>query len=281
MKGVMIQGTASNVGKSLITTALCRLFSEKGYAAAPFKAQNMSNRTIQTEDGKEMSVAQAQQAEAAGLSPRAYMNPVVLKPSANHQTEVIFMGEGINAIDGNNYQMTYYNDAKQTIQSALEQLDRKHDLIFAEGAGSPVEMNLKAHDLANMAVAEMADVPVVLVTDIDRGGAFASVAGTLALLAEEERNRVKGLVINKFHGDVTSFASGSEWLEAYTGIPVLGVIPHIEHDLAEEDGFRTQEPSTDSAREKESTYDRLARHVEHYVDCQKLTAIVFGESHVH
>ncbi|WP_010530006.1 cobyric acid synthase [Lentibacillus jeotgali] len=281
MRGVMIQGTASNVGKSLITTALCRLFAERGYAAAPFKAQNMSNRTIQTEDGKEMSVAQAQQAEAAGLTPSVCMNPIVLKPSEDHRTEVIFMGETISTINGDDYQKIYYNEAKQTIQSALKQLDKRYDLIFLEGAGSPVEMNLKERDLANMAAAEMADVPVILVADIDRGGAFASIAGTLALLTAEERNRVRGLIINKFHGDVASFASGNEWLEAYTGIPVLGVVPYIEHDLAEEDGLSTPEFSSDDVMDKEATYEKLAKHVEKYLDWRKLLTIMLGEAHVH
>lgn len=281
MRGVMIQGTASNVGKSLLTTALCRLFAEKGYAAAPFKAQNMSNRTIQTEDGKEMSIAQAQQAEAAGLLPSEYMNPIVLKPSEDHQTEVIFMGEPVRTINGRDYQTIYYNEARKTIQSALEKLDEQYDLIFLEGAGSPVEMNLKAQDLSNMALAEMADVPVILVTDIDRGGAFASIAGTLALLEQEERNRVKGLVINKFHGDITSFTSGSEWLEAYTGIPVLGVMPHIEHALVEEDRLSSPEVVTANVTEKEATYTKLARHLENHLDWRKLLTIMLGDAHAY
>ncbi|ALX48558.1 cobyric acid synthase [Lentibacillus amyloliquefaciens] len=281
MRGVMIQGTASNVGKSLLTTALCRLFAEKGYAAVPFKAQNMSNRTIQMEDGKEMSIAQAQQAEAAGLLPSEYMNPIVLKPSEDHQTEVIFMGEPVRTINGRDYQTIYYNEARKTIQSALEKLDEQYDLIFLEGAGSPVEMNLKAQDLSNMALAEMADVPVILVTDIDRGGAFASIAGTLALLEQEERNRVKGLVINKFHGDITSFTSGSEWLEAYTGIPVLGVMPHIEHALVEEDRLSSPEVVTANVTEKEATYTKLARHLENHLDWRKLLTIMLGDAHAY
>ncbi|RYG72402.1 cobyric acid synthase [Lentibacillus lipolyticus] len=280
MQGVMIQGTASNVGKSLLTAALCRLFAEKGYSAAPFKAQNMSNRTIQTEDGKEMSIAQFQQARAAKLTPSVFMNPIVLKPSESFQTEVILMGEKINTISGGDYKKTYYNEARQTIQVALNQLDRQYDFIFLEGAGSPVEMNLKERDLANMTVAEMADVPVILVADIDRGGAFASIVGTLALLTQEERNRVKGLVINKFRGNIASFASGSEWLENHTGIPVLGVVPYVNHDLAEEDsmeGFDTPGAHTFHSTDNDATYEHLARQLEKHVDWEKLESLMLGE----
>lgn len=283
MKGVMIQGTASNVGKSLLTTALCRLLAKKGYAVAPFKAQNMSSRTILTEDGKEMSIAQAQQAEAANLMPSVFMNPIVLKPREDHQTDVIFMGENISTINGGSYQTAYYNKAKQTIQSALNQLHRQHDLIILEGAGSPVEMNLRDRDLTNMAVAEMADVPVILVDDIDRGGAFASIVGTLALLTQEERNRVKGLMINKYHGDVASFASGIEWLETYTGLPVLGVVPYIDHNLAEEDslyGLSISEAAMPNPS-NDNSYDILASHLEKHLDWPKLLTIMQGEAHAY
>src|SRR5699024_5615537 len=281
MRGVLSQGTAPKDGQSLLTTALGRLFAEKGYRAAPVTAQHMSNRTIQTGDGKVMSGAQAQQAEAAGLTPSVCMNPIVLKPSGDHRTEVIFMGDTISTINGSDYQKSWHNEAKQTIQSALKQLEKQFDFIFLEGAGSTVEMNLKARDLANMAAAAMADVPVILTADIDRGGAFASIVGTLALLGQGERQRVKGLIINKFHGDVTSFASGSEWLEAYTGVPVLGVIPHIEHNLLEEDSLSTQEVPADNEVEKEATYEKLARHVEKHLDSRKLLNIMLGETHAH
>ncbi|GGJ99512.1 hypothetical protein GCM10007063_22320 [Lentibacillus kapialis] len=281
MKGVMIQGTASNVGKSLLTTAMCRLFNKKGYATAPFKAQNMSNRTILTESGKEMSMAQAQQAAAAKLSPSVIMNPIVLKPSENHLSEVIFMGEKISTIHGGDYQTFYYKQARQTIESALKQLDAQYDLIFLEGAGSPVEMNLKARDLANMALANIANVPVILTADIDRGGAFASIVGTLALLEPEERSRVKGLLINKFHGDVTTFTSGSNWLETYTGIPVLGVIPYVDHNLADEDGLAASEGLTTTSMLNGADYEKLATHLEKYLDWKKLLTIMQGDTHAH
>ncbi|WP_255259755.1 AAA family ATPase [Lentibacillus sp. CBA3610] len=203
-----------------------------------------------------------------------------------HESDCLYtylrvLWETISTINGGDYQKCWHNKAKQTIQSALKQLDQQYDLIFLEGAGSPVEMNLKERDLANMAVAEMADVPVILVADIDRGGAFASIAGTLALLDQEERNRVKGLIINKFHGDVTSFALGSEWLETYTRLPVLGVIPYIEHDLAEEDSLSTQEVLTANVIEKDANYEKLAKRLEKHLDWRKLLTIMLGEAHVH
>ncbi|MBP1969969.1 adenosylcobyric acid synthase [Virgibacillus natechei] len=281
MKGMMIQGTASSVGKSILTTGLCRLFANKGYAIAPFKAQNMSGRSIVTRDGKEMSISQAQQAEAAGLPPSVLMNPVLLKPRENLQTEVMLLGEKRSIIPGQDYKQSYYDVAKQAIQGALNQLEQSYDFMLIEGAGSPVEMNLKDRDLANMAVAEMADVPVILVADIDRGGAFASIVGTLELLTTDERQRVKGLIINKFHGVVSSFASGREWLEDRTGISVLGVVPHTGHNLAEEDSVEGR--GTTEARsttDKPPDYDKLAEHLEAYIDWKKLLNIMTGENDV-
>lgn len=285
MKGIMIQGTASNVGKSLLTTGLCRLFANKGYAVAPFKAQNMSNNIFLAEGDKEMSIAQAQQAEAAKIIPSALMNPVLLMPHGNGQTEVVLLGEKEKIINGGDYKKSYYSLARQTILTALKQLHQQSELLVIEGAGSPVEMNLKDRELANMAVAEMADVPVILVADIDRGGAFASIVGTLELLTKEERNRVKGVIINKFRGDIDSFSSGIDWLEAYTGLPVLGVVPHVEHELAEEDSLselstqgKTSSPPI--AANKEVDYENLAAHLEKYLDWKRLQSIMLGEEHV-
>ncbi|MGP4106756.1 cobyric acid synthase [Virgibacillus sp. L01] len=284
MKGLMIQGTASNVGKSILTAGLCRLFAKKGYTITPFKAQNMSDQSVLTTDGKEMSIAQAQQAEAAYLDPSVLMNPILLKPREHGQTEVFVLGEKVDSIPGWDYRRSYYDLARQTTQEALNQHDQHSDFIFIEGAGSPVEMNLKDRDLTNMGVARMADVPVMLVTDIDRGGAFASVVGTLELLTQEERNRVKGLIVNKFHGDVSSFTSGREWLEAYTGIPVLGVIPHIDHNLAEEDSLKGLNNSkinstpSKSAGEKPD-YDKLAEHLESHMNWEKLLEVILGETY--
>ncbi|UJL46625.1 cobyric acid synthase [Virgibacillus sp. NKC19-16] len=281
MKGIMIQGTASNVGKSILTTGLCRLFANKGYDVAPFKAQNMSDRSVVTSDGKEISIAQAQQAEAASLAPSVLMNPVLLKPRENQQTEVILFGEKRSIVSGQDYKKSYYDLAREAIQDALNQLEQDYDLVLIEGAGSPVEMNLKESDLANMAVAEMAEVPVILVADIDRGGAFASIVGTLELLTSDERKQVKGIIINKFHGDVSSFATGREWLESYSGVPVLGVVPHIEHNLAEEDsvkGWCPQNETHPRPTDKQSNYDNLAEHLGAYIDWEKLLNIITGEN---
>lgn len=284
MKGLMIQGTASNVGKSILTAGLCRLFAKKGYTITPFKAQNMSNQSVFTTDGKEMSIAQAQQAGAAYLEPSVLMNPILLKPCEHGQTEVFVLGDKVDSIPGWDYRSGYYDLARQTTQEVLNQLDQQYDFIFIEGAGSPVEMNLKDRDFANMGVAEMANVPVILVTDIDRGGAFASVVGTLELMTKEERNRVKGLIINKFHGDVSSFTTGREWLEAYTGIPVLGVIPHIAHNLAEEDSLKGLSSSKIDPFHSKSAgevpdYDKLGEHLETYMNFEKLLAVILGETY--
>ncbi|AIF42860.1 cobyric acid synthase [Virgibacillus sp. SK37] len=278
MKGIMIQGTASNVGKSLLATALCRLYVNKGYAVAPFKAQNMSSFTILLGEDVEMSIAQFQQAQAARIEPSVYMNPIVLKPHPQQETEVLLLGKAQGKLQGSTYKSVYYDRAKQVIQTGLSELEKKYDLLVIEGAGSPVEMNLKGRDLANMAIAELADVPVILVADIDRGGAFASIVGTLELLAPEERKRVKGLIINKFHGYITSFSSGKEWIEQYTGIPVLGVIPGLKHHIKEEDELDAND-GRELGLPTDEDYDQLATHVEKYIDWKRLLAISLGETH--
>ncbi|WP_019375654.1 cobyric acid synthase [Virgibacillus halodenitrificans] len=280
MKGIMIQGTASNVGKSLLATALCRLYVNKGYAVAPFKAQNMSSFTIPLGEDIEMSIAQFQQAQAAKIEPSVYMNPIVLKPYPQQETEVLFLGKAQGKLQGSTFKSVYYDRAKQAVQTGLSELEKKYDLLVIEGAGSPVEMNLKERDLANMAIAEMADVPVILVADIDRGGAFASIVGTLELLAPEERKRVKGLIINKFHGDMTSFSTGREWIERHTGLPVLGVIPGLKHHIKEEDELDANGEQK-SGMPAEKDYEELAAQVEKYIDWEKLLAISLGENHAY
>lgn len=277
MKGVMIQGTASNVGKSLLATALCRLLVNKGYSVAPFKAQNMSNQSYVTTNHKEIGIAQAQQAEASCIQPIVQMNPVLLKPLANGKTEVVLQGETQDKIKGGHFKQTYYELAKQSIQSALQHMQQHYEVLVLEGAGSPVEMNLKSHELANMAIADMADVPVILVADIDRGGVFASIVGTLQLLTGEERSRVKGIIINKFRGDVISFKTGMDWLEKYTSLPVLGVVPYVEHGLAEEDTLSDRETIDTTREQREESYDALADHLERFVNVEKLESIIAGE----
>ncbi len=226
----MIQGTASDVGKSVICTAICRILSNQKYAVTPFKSQNMSNNSYVTIDGKEIGRAQGVQAEAARVEASVYMNPILLKPQSDRVSEIVRLGQRYQSLSGKNYRREFYQTGIETITLALSQLEKEFDYIVIEGAGSPAEVNLNDREIVNMKVAELADVPVVLVSDIDRGGVFASIVGTLQLLPEHQRKRVKGLIINKFRGDESLFASGKEWLEQYTGIKVLGVIPHL-HDI--------------------------------------------------
>jgi adenosylcobyric acid synthase len=241
MKGLMILGTASNVGKSLITTAICRLFSNEGVKVAPFKSQNMSNNSYVTLDGNEIGRAQGIQAEAAKTEASVYMNPILLKPKSELQSEVVLLGKVLNTISGKSYRDTFYEKGLAVIKDSLSILSESYDVIVMEGAGSPVEINLKEKELVNMKVAEIAEVPAILVADIDRGGVFASIVGTLELLSPYERKRIKGIIINKFRGDQTLFDDGVSWIEERTGIPVLGVIPHMEHMIEGEDSLSIAE----------------------------------------
>lgn len=231
MKGIMIQGTASDVGKSLICTALCRILANDGVKVAPFKSQNMSNNSYVTVDGKEIGRAQGIQAEAAKTQASVWMNPILLKPRSDQHSEVVFLGKAVTTLSGRGYREDFYEKGIAVIKKSLKQLETEYDFVVIEGAGSPVEINLKDRELVNMKVAELADVPVVLVADIDRGGVFASVVGTLELLEPKERRRVSGVIINKFRGDLSLFSDGIEWLEQKTGIPVLGVLPYVENHM--------------------------------------------------
>lgn len=229
MKGVMIQGTSSDVGKSLIATAFCRLFVNEGIRVAPFKSQNMSNNSYVTIDGKEIGRAQGIQAEAAKTEATVLMNPILLKPRSDSQSEVVLLGKAIQTLSGKGYRESFYEKGVEVIQTSLEKLAEDYEVVVMEGAGSPVEINLKDRELVNMKVAEIADIPVILVADIDRGGVFASIVGTLELFTKEERDRVKGIIVNKFRGDFQLFEDGVKWIEEKTGIPVLAVLPYIEH----------------------------------------------------
>ncbi|WP_432420107.1 cobyric acid synthase [Neobacillus sedimentimangrovi] len=258
MKGVMIQGTSSNVGKSLIATALCRLFANEGVKVAPFKSQNMSNFSCILSDGSEISRAQAIQAEAAKIEATVWMNPIVLKPRPNHSSETVLLGKSIGNISGQMYRDQFYEKGLKAIKQSLKQLEKHFEMVVIEGAGSPVEINLKDRDLVNMKVAQLADVPVVLVADIERGGVFASIVGTLELLEPVDRNRVVGVIINKFSGDPALFVDGIQWLEEKTGIPVLGVIPYMEnHMIDEEDSLSVKDKPV-----SEMTIQNAADHVE-------------------
>ncbi len=235
-KVVMVQGTTSNAGKSFLTAAFCRIFRQDGYTVAPFKSQNMALNSYITQEGLEMGRAQAMQAEAAGVAPSVRMNPILLKPTNDTGSQVI-----VNGVPKGNMSARDYFKWKKTlipvILEAYRGLARESDIIVIEGAGSPAEINLKQDDIVNMGLAKLVDAPVILCADIDRGGVFASLYGTVALLEPEEQARIKGLVINNFRGDKTILDPGIEMLEQLTGKPVVGVIPHIQVDLDDEDSL--------------------------------------------
>lgn len=235
-KLIMVQGTMSNVGKSLIAAALCRIFAEDGYKVCPFKSQNMALNSFITEDGKEMGRAQVMQAEAAGIRPDVRMNPILLKPNSDTGSQVIVNG----VVMGNMKAMEYYRRKTELIPEILKafhSLEQEYDIIVIEGAGSPAEINLKENDLVNMGFAQMVDAPVILVGDIDRGGVFAQLYGTVLLLEKQERERLLGLVINKFRGDPSILKPGLVSIEELTGLPVLGVVPYQKHELDDEDSL--------------------------------------------
>lgn len=235
-KPIMIQGTMSNAGKSLFAAALCRIFSQDGYSVAPFKSQNMALNSYITDEGLEMGRAQVMQAEAAGISPSVLMNPILLKPTSDVGSQVIVNGE----VKGNMRAMEYFRRKKEfipDIMRAYDALSAKHDIIVIEGAGSAAELNLKSDDIVNMGMARLAKSPVLLVGDIDRGGVFAQLLGTLMLLENEERDMIKGLVVNKFRGDRSIFRDGVDILEKRGGKPVVGVVPYVNCDIEDEDSL--------------------------------------------
>lgn len=239
---LMVQGTASSVGKSVFVTALCRILRQRGTRVAPFKSQNMSLNAAVTDDGKEISRAQAVQAEAAGVKPTADMNPILLKPEAEGKVQVIVLGKVIGRMSVAEYD-AYKPELRPVVASCLERLRHAYDVVVIEGAGSPAEINLRDREIVNMHVAAIAEAPVILVGDIDRGGVFASLVGTLDLLAPHERARVRALVVNRFRGAVASLDSALQFLTQRTGMPILGVIPHISTlGLADEDSVALDEP---------------------------------------
>ena len=233
---IMIQGTMSNVGKSVLAGGLCRVLKQDGYRVAPFKSQNMALNSYITSEGLEMGRAQVMQAEAAGIEPSVLMNPILLKPTNDTGSQVIVNGEVLGTMSARDY-FKYKKNLVPDIMKAFRALAEKNDIIVIEGAGSPAEINLKTDDIVNMGMAKMADAPVLLAGDIDRGGVFAQLYGTVELLEPEERNRIRGLIINKFRGDKTILDPGIEMLEEKCGIPVVGVAPYLDIQVEDEDSL--------------------------------------------
>ncbi|MBC7960092.1 MAG: cobyric acid synthase, partial [Vallitaleaceae bacterium] len=238
-KNLMILGTASTVGKSIVTAALCRIFKQEGYHTAPFKSQNMALNSYVTKEGLEMGRAQVVQAEAAGIEPMVEMNPILLKPTSDVGSQVILNGKVFKNMKAIDY-FAYKNELKPVIMEAYEVLNSQFDVIVMEGAGSPAEINLRENDIVNMGMAEMVDAPVILVGDIDKGGVFAALYGTIKLLEPEEQARIKGYIINKFRGDVDILKPGLDLFYQKIPIPCLGVIPFMPLSIDDEDSVTTR-----------------------------------------
>jgi adenosylcobyric acid synthase len=255
MKGLMIQGTSSDAGKSYIVTALCRIFADKGYQVAPFKSQNMSNNSYVTLYGEEIGRAQGVQAEAARQIANVHMNPILLKPRKDTKSEVVLHGKVYKSYSGMAYGKEFtLTKGMEAVRESLDYLDQHYDMIIIEGAGSPAEVNLNDREIVNMRIAQAADVDVILVADIDRGGSFASLIGTIELVFEH-RHRIKGVIFNKFRGDIRLLQDGLDWFEAYTHIPVIGVIPYMQ-DIHIETEDAQSHPLVFQKTEKENLYDQ-------------------------
>lgn len=224
---LMVQGTHSDAGKSMLVTALCRIFYQDGFKTSPFKSQNMALNSYITSDGKEIGRAQGVQAEAAGIEATTDMNPILIKPAKEMESQVVFNGKPYANMKATQYREEFFQIGLHAIKESLLNLSKEFEVIVIEGAGSPAEINLNDRELVNMRVAALAEAPVILIGDIDKGGVFASLVGTLQLLSEKDRKRVVGVVINKFRGDLSLLQPGLDWFEEYTGLPVLGVIPYL------------------------------------------------------
>ncbi len=257
-KAIMIQGTMSNAGKSLLAAGLCRIFKQDGYRTAPFKSQNMALNSFITRDGLEMGRAQVMQAEAAGVEPSALMNPILLKPTNDTGSQVIVNGEVLANMSARDY-FKYKKELIPDIRKAYGTLSEEFDIIVIEGAGSPAEINLKADDIVNMGMAKMAKAPVLLVGDIDRGGVFAQLVGTIMLLEEEEKNLIKGLIINKFRGDKTILDPGIRMLEEISKKQVVGVTPYMDIDVEDEDSLTERIAADKEVKQIDIAVIRLPR----------------------
>ena len=267
-KNIMIQGTMSNAGKSLLAAGLCRIFRQDGYRVAPFKSQNMALNSFITKTGAEMGRAQVVQAEAAGIEPDVRMNPILLKPTTDVGSQVIVNGQ----VQGNMRAMEYYRRKREFIPAVMEaynSLAQEYDILVIEGAGSPAEINLKATDIVNMGLAELVDAPVLLVGDIDRGGVFAQLYGTIALLEPREQQRIKGTIVNKFRGDRAILQPGIDILEKICGVPVAGVIPYTHVDIDDEDSLSTRFHTGDGRKDIDIAVVKLPR-ISNFTDISPL-----------
>lgn len=267
-KAIMIQGTMSNAGKSLIVAGLCRIFAQDGYRVAPFKSQNMALNSYITSEGLEMGRAQVVQAEACGIKPEVCMNPILLKPTTDMGSQVIVCGEVV----GNMRAMDYYRRKKEyipVIRECYQKLDNEYDIVVIEGAGSPAEINLKDDDIVNMGMAALADAQVLLVGDIDRGGVFAQLLGTLMLLQPDEQERIKGVIINKFRGDKRILEPGLDMLTERIKKPVLGVVPYADVHIEDEDSLADSLSGGDSHGRLDIAVIRLPK-ISNFTDFQAL-----------
>ncbi|MBK5253589.1 MAG: cobyric acid synthase [Peptostreptococcaceae bacterium] len=246
-KAIMVQGTMSDAGKSIITAGLCRIFKQDGYKVAPFKSQNMALNSFITKNGLEMGRAQVVQAEASGIEPDVRMNPILLKPTNDKGSQVIVNGEVIGNIGAQNY-YKFKKKLRKDVEKAYAELSAEYDVIVIEGAGSPAEINLNDDDFVNMGMAKIANAPVLLVGDIDRGGVFASLYGTVKLLTEADQDRIKGLVINKFRGDLEILKPGLKQIEDIIEKPILGVVPFLDVDIEDEDSLSTRLKDNDMVK---------------------------------
>ena len=267
-KCIMVQGTMSGAGKSLLCAALCRIFAQDGYRVAPFKSQNMALNSFVTRDGLEMGRAQVVQAQAAGIEPDVRMNPILLKPSSDVGSQVIVNGE----VRGQMPAAAYFKMKRALIPeilSAYNSLAETVDIIVIEGAGSPAEINLKADDIVNMGLARLVDAPVLLAGDIDRGGVFAQLYGTIALLEPQEQQRIKGTIVNKFRGDRAILQPGIDILEKICGVPVAGVIPYTHVDIDDEDSLSTRFHTGDGRKDIDIAVVKLPR-ISNFTDVSPL-----------
>ena len=268
-RNIMIVGTSSGAGKSITVTGLCRIFYNDGYSVAPFKSQNMALNSFITKDGDEMGRAQVVQAMAGKIEPKAYMNPILLKPTTARKIQVIVNGKSIGNMSGMEYGK-FKLSLKTEIMSSYEKIRKNFNICVIEGAGSPVEINIKEEDIANMGMAAMVDAPVILVADIDRGGVFASVYGTIMLMSLEERARVKGVIINKFRGDVEILKPGLKRLEELTGVPIVGVLPYSDVDIEDEDSLTDKFKKSKNDKGIKISVIKL-KHISNFTDLDALS----------